>query len=792
MPALIEDRRKAGRFLYRLAWCVEIGAASIGLALAWYFLYIQLDLSRSPDGSLSTNDLLLAFVAAIPFVMVAVVELTKIPFAYACYLSTSRMARYVFTSALFILSIITFETFSNGFQQYIQVQLQAVRKLHMSMQKINNEKKNLERDQDALSGLTREGIIDTHTNRVIEIEKAANKRKREIREMMDRDSARLGGPIAKQLQTEIAQLQVEAKEDEQHFQSERKKIESGYGEKVKTASADIASLKSDLRVEISNRNKAVDRILSKIDKKENEIRAEEGEGKAGGEGEEKIRVKYESRISTINESIRSLLSNIDKKENEIRSKEGGSSLDSEGIKRIKERFKDRRSRVKEATEDQKKSLREGITLLQSQLKDLENQKDQETFLVFNYTAEEVQKRITQKQSELDENTRKLSEMSIETQINKLNEDEKNEIKIELVRSDAERKSITKRLQSEITLVKNEIDNLRKEVNRLDGEEERDILAERNRSKTEQGSIIQRLQNEINQSKVEVGNLRSQIQRFEQELRVATLGEQRKSLSDNKNVELRTLDTRQAEARRKRSELITKKMDERRKILESYEEELIPKEKANDLKLKNIRENAAEQIKEAEAVRKKDTAEFERRDVKLAGIRDRISALNKEHSADDANLTKEALKTPVGQWAISLFGSATPKNIQLVSWVWFGSIAAITAWTGTLLAFASLVLHYGSEERHRPKRGGRSVKHLLIKYLRKPRIKVIEKEVEKIVEVIKEVPVTKVVTQEVPKEVIRKEVIHVPIASDDLTILDIKKKKRPKKKPKDDEDKESED
>ena len=75
-----------------------------------------------------------------------------------------------------------------------------------------------------------------------------------------------------------------------------------------------------------------------------------------------------------------------------------------------------------------------------------------------------------------------------------------------------------------------------------------------------------------------------------------------------------------------------------------------------------------------------------------------------------------------------------------------------------------------------------------KYIRQPKIKEIEKVVEKIVEVekeivvekivptevIKEVPVDRVVIQNVPTEVIRKEVIHVPIASDDLTILDVKK------------------
>ena len=76
--------------------------------------------------------------------------------------------------------------------------------------------------------------------------------------------------------------------------------------------------------------------------------------------------------------------------------------------------------------------------------------------------------------------------------------------------------------------------------------------------------------------------------------------------------------------------------------------------------------------------------------------------------------------------------------------------------------------------------------------RKPKIveKVVTKEVEVVKEVVKEVPVDrvvtsevvkevpveKVVTKEVPVEVYRDRVVHVPIASDDLTILDIEGQK----------------
>ena len=116
------------------------------------------------------------------------------------------------------------------------------------------------------------------------------------------------------------------------------------------------------------------------------------------------------------------------------------------------------------------------------------------------------------------------------------------------------------------------------------------------------------------------------------------------------------------------------------------------------------------------------------------------------------------------------------HIKIIAIIWFGSLAAITAWLGTVLAFASLVLRYSHEKEHKPSRLSRTIQKFFAdarRYKRKPKIKEIIKEVEKIIEVIKEVPVTKIEIKEVPKEVIRKQIVHVPIATDDLTILDFK-------------------
>jgi hypothetical protein len=67
---------------------------------------------------------------------------------------------------------------------------------------------------------------------------------------------------------------------------------------------------------------------------------------------------------------------------------------------------------------------------------------------------------------------------------------------------------------------------------------------------------------------------------------------------------------------------------------------------------------------------------------------------------------------------------------------------------------------------------------ILKFVRKPKIKIIEKQVDKIIEVTKIVTQDKVVYQEVPKiqEVIKKQIVYVPVptAREDL-IADKNKK-----------------
>jgi hypothetical protein len=126
-------------------------------------------------------------------------------------------------------------------------------------------------------------------------------------------------------------------------------------------------------------------------------------------------------------------------------------------------------------------------------------------------------------------------------------------------------------------------------------------------------------------------------------------------------------------------------------------------------------------------------------------------------------------------------AATPADVprgvvDMVGKVWFSSLAMVIAITGILLALASQVVKDPKQTSVRRNSSlTATFRRLLVdmrKRQRRPKIveTIIEREVEKIVEITKEVPVDKVVLKEVVVEVIKKEIVHVPVYSDDPDLI----------------------
>ena len=150
------DRRRIGRNLTKFAWAVEILAATISVIIA--ILVAGTALSENYDAAQSNkySHVMNAFLGALPFLVVAAVELTKIPLATACYLSSSLLWRIILVAGLLLLMFITFETILNGFERNFTERTYSIKQQKLDLAQLQGETRQLVTEIDTLAGPTRQ------------------------------------------------------------------------------------------------------------------------------------------------------------------------------------------------------------------------------------------------------------------------------------------------------------------------------------------------------------------------------------------------------------------------------------------------------------------------------------------------------------------------------------------------------------------------------------------------------------------------------------------------------------
>ena len=106
------------KFLIQLGWTVEIIAVVIGLAISVVVSYSAYKSFPHEKNAVNLLEGYFAMsVASLPFVLVAVAELCKIPLTYAFMCVRNIVWRLLFLFFVFFLCLITFETMFNGFER---------------------------------------------------------------------------------------------------------------------------------------------------------------------------------------------------------------------------------------------------------------------------------------------------------------------------------------------------------------------------------------------------------------------------------------------------------------------------------------------------------------------------------------------------------------------------------------------------------------------------------------------------------------------------------------------------
>ncbi len=110
----LDNLKSTGKKLIYLAWAIEIIVAAVGLTMAYSFVTDSGEKAQEAGAAITSDSELL--IMGLAFGVVALMELTKIPFSIALYNSAKANWKAIFFVALIAVNFSTFETIIQGFE----------------------------------------------------------------------------------------------------------------------------------------------------------------------------------------------------------------------------------------------------------------------------------------------------------------------------------------------------------------------------------------------------------------------------------------------------------------------------------------------------------------------------------------------------------------------------------------------------------------------------------------------------------------------------------------------------
>ncbi len=251
---------KKGLFLLRMAWTIEIAVAIIGFTIGLIIMKgtqteqgtSQLVSGFSFLGTMTLND----FSIGLIFMIVAIVELTKIPLATAVYYSARLSWRIVFIIGLLLVNVSTFETIVTGFERINRERTKVVSNYITEYHSILTEIENLSIDERA-------DEIDEDISKEL-------KTRREIQSQIDENNLSAEKQI-KQLRESSGNKEV-IEQLERRIESLGKEIEELTKANTQLRSdSKGAWVKSTFNKQIEANNKIIDRKTQEQTTKQNQI-----------------------------------------------------------------------------------------------------------------------------------------------------------------------------------------------------------------------------------------------------------------------------------------------------------------------------------------------------------------------------------------------------------------------------------------------------------------------------------------------------------------------------------------
>jgi tetrahydromethanopterin S-methyltransferase subunit B len=165
---------KVGKNLVKFAWTIEIIAVLIGFLISIIVSYSVFNEINRFGKAFTFGDYAAILVAGLPFLLVAVVEATKIPIATAMMYAKHRPWKYMLFFGVILLSLITFETMINGFERNFANLTFAIDERKSQSLLLQHSIDNIEEQKRKIDTIKIDKVENTYANRVARANKNYN------------------------------------------------------------------------------------------------------------------------------------------------------------------------------------------------------------------------------------------------------------------------------------------------------------------------------------------------------------------------------------------------------------------------------------------------------------------------------------------------------------------------------------------------------------------------------------------------------------------------------------------
>lgn len=262
---LVEDRFNRNRIsimLVRFAWAVEIVAVIIGLMLAMLTAVTYFESAGTGTPSHYMN----ATVGTLPFIIVAMVEITKIPLTGAAFYARGVVWKVVFILALLFVALITFETMFNGLERFFNAQTSGVVEYKKKLVAVEEQIKDKNATKSRVQSVTIDTIEDDYNKRRTAISNDRNAQIQEIEDIIKDKRAGINTNYVMQLKEEKETLRGDRellltgrenriKNISERFDLEASRIGSDVNSKRLSLQKEVAALRKTRSEELRNRLK---------------------------------------------------------------------------------------------------------------------------------------------------------------------------------------------------------------------------------------------------------------------------------------------------------------------------------------------------------------------------------------------------------------------------------------------------------------------------------------------------------------------------------------------------------